>query len=183
MKSIILFPLTVIYKIYILICFVLLLVLLYPFLHFFLSKKDRFPSAFKLMKFYAKLFLICAGIILKINGRENIVEDQPYLICSVILLVRLRIAVTGMPVKVDDTSTAEYKRFSKAESVSFDGSSAAVPIVYDNQNYGVICFEVLKKNAYSNADIQFLKVYQTYSRLLFILSQLNLCLKAILQLT
>ena len=82
MKSIILFPLTVIYKIYILICFVLLLVLLYPFLHFFLSKKDRFPSAFKLMKFYAKLFLICAGIILKINGRENIVEDQPYLICS-----------------------------------------------------------------------------------------------------
>ena len=46
-----------------------------------------------------------------------------------------------MPVKIDDTSTAEYKRFSKAESVSFDGSFTAVPIVYDNQNYGVICFK------------------------------------------
>ena len=65
--------------------------------------------------------------------------------------------VTGMPVKIDDTSTDEYKRFSKAESVSFDGSFTAVPIVYDNQNYGVICFESLKKNAYSNADVQFLK--------------------------
>jgi len=65
--------------------------------------------------------------------------------------------VTGMPVKIDDTSTDEYKRFSKAESVSFDGSFTAVPIVYDNQNYGVICFEILKKNAYSNADVQFLK--------------------------
>jgi diguanylate cyclase (GGDEF)-like protein len=65
--------------------------------------------------------------------------------------------VTGMPVKIDDTSTNEYKRFSKVESVSFDGSFTAVPIVYDNQNYGVLCFESLKKNAYSNADVQFLK--------------------------
>ncbi len=65
--------------------------------------------------------------------------------------------VTGMPVKIDDTSAAEYKRFSKVESVSFDGSFVAIPIVYDNQNYGVLCFESLKKNAYSNSDIQFLK--------------------------
>jgi len=65
--------------------------------------------------------------------------------------------VTGMPVKIDDTSSGEYVRFSKVESVSFDGSFLAVPIVYDNQNYGVLCFESLKKNAYSNADIQFLK--------------------------
>ena len=65
--------------------------------------------------------------------------------------------VTGMPVKIDDTSTGEYVRFAKVESVSFDGSFLAIPIVYDNQNYGVLCFESLKKNAYSNADIQFLK--------------------------
>jgi diguanylate cyclase (GGDEF)-like protein len=64
---------------------------------------------------------------------------------------------TGMPVRIDDTSADEYKRFSKVESVSFDGSFTAVPIVYDNQNYGVLCFESLKKNAYSNADVQFLK--------------------------
>ena len=50
-----------------------------------------------------------------------------------------------MPVKIDDTSADEYKRFSKVESVSFDGSFTAVPIVYDNQNYGVLCFESLKE--------------------------------------
>ena len=65
--------------------------------------------------------------------------------------------VTGMPVKIDDTSAGEYKRFSKVESVSFDGSFIAIPVVYDNQNYGVLCFESLKKNAYSNQDVQFLK--------------------------
>ncbi len=65
--------------------------------------------------------------------------------------------VTGMPIKIDDTSTGEYIRFAKVESVSFDGSFLSIPIVYDNQNYGVLCFESLKKNAYSNADIQFLK--------------------------
>ncbi len=65
--------------------------------------------------------------------------------------------VTGTPVKIDDTSAGEYKRFSKVESVSFDGSFMAIPLIYDNQNYGVLCFESLKKNAYSNADVQFLK--------------------------
>ncbi len=65
--------------------------------------------------------------------------------------------VTGMPVKIDDTSSGEYVRFSKVESVSFDGSFLAIPIVYESQNYGVLCFESLKKNVYTNADIQFLK--------------------------
>jgi 1-acyl-sn-glycerol-3-phosphate acyltransferase len=34
------------------------------------------------MKFYGKMFLFCAGIFLKIKGRENIIEDKPFLICS-----------------------------------------------------------------------------------------------------
>ncbi len=65
--------------------------------------------------------------------------------------------VTGMPVKIDDTSTGGYIRFSKIEDVSFDGSFLAMPLVYSGQNYGVLCFESLKKNAYTNSDIQFLK--------------------------
>jgi diguanylate cyclase (GGDEF)-like protein len=65
--------------------------------------------------------------------------------------------VTGMPVKIDDTSSNEYVRFSKMEDVSFDGSFLAVPLIYNNQNYGVFCFESLKKHAYTNTDIQFLK--------------------------
>jgi diguanylate cyclase (GGDEF)-like protein len=65
--------------------------------------------------------------------------------------------VNGMPVKIDDTSGSGFIRFSKSEDVSFDGSFLAVPLVYDNQNYGVLCFESLKKNAFSNADVQFMK--------------------------
>ncbi|MEO8399979.1 MAG: GAF domain-containing protein [Ignavibacteriaceae bacterium] len=64
---------------------------------------------------------------------------------------------TGMPVKIDDTSAGEYIRFSKVEDVSFDGSFFAMPLVYSGQNYGVLCFESLKKNAYTNSDVQFLK--------------------------
>jgi diguanylate cyclase (GGDEF)-like protein len=64
---------------------------------------------------------------------------------------------TGIPVKIDDTSLAQYIRFSKVEDVSFDGSFIAIPLVHHKQNYGVLCFESLKKNAYTNADVQFLK--------------------------
>lgn len=65
--------------------------------------------------------------------------------------------ITGIPVKIDDTSTGEYKRFSKLEDVTFDGSFLAVPLLYGNQNYGAVCFESLRKNAYTNADVQFIK--------------------------
>ncbi len=65
--------------------------------------------------------------------------------------------ITGIPVKIDDTSVSDYKRFSRAEDVSFDGSFVAIPLIYNKQNYGVICVESLKKNAYSNQDVQFLK--------------------------
>ena len=65
--------------------------------------------------------------------------------------------VTGIPVKIDDTSAGNYKRYSRAEDVSFDGSFVAIPLIYNKQIYGVICFESLKKNAYSNQDVQFLK--------------------------
>lgn len=65
--------------------------------------------------------------------------------------------VTGIPVKIDDTSSGNYRRYSRSEDVSFDGSFVAIPLVYNKQNYGVICLESLKKNAYSNQDVQFLK--------------------------
>jgi diguanylate cyclase (GGDEF)-like protein len=68
-----------------------------------------------------------------------------------------RCILTGTPVKIDDTSAAEYKRFSKIEDVSFDGSFLAIPLVYQEQNFGVLCFESLKKNAYTKADAEFLK--------------------------
>ena len=65
--------------------------------------------------------------------------------------------LSGMPVKIDDTSNIEIPRFSKNEDVSFDGSFLTIPLIYDGQNYGVLCFESLKKNVYSNNEITYLK--------------------------
>lgn len=65
--------------------------------------------------------------------------------------------MSGMPIKIDDTSTGEYFRFTKKEDISFDGSFLAIPLVYDDQNYGVLCFESLKKNLYTTEDVQFMK--------------------------
>lgn len=65
--------------------------------------------------------------------------------------------LNSLPVKIDDTALDNYKRFSKSEDLTFDGSFLAVPLIYGNQNFGVLCFESLKKNAYSNNDVKFLK--------------------------
>ncbi|MFH1196351.1 MAG: GAF domain-containing protein [bacterium] len=65
--------------------------------------------------------------------------------------------LTSAPIKIDDTSSMELPRFSKSENISFDGSFLALPLMYDDQIYGVLCFESLKKNVYSNEDVKFLK--------------------------
>lgn len=66
--------------------------------------------------------------------------------------------ITGKPVKIDDTSLNKgFHRFTQNDNYSFDGSFLAVPLVFDGQNYGVLCFEALKKNAYTNDDVKFLQ--------------------------
>lgn len=65
--------------------------------------------------------------------------------------------ISGIPVKIDDTSADKYLRYSKAEDLSFDGSFLGIPLIYSGQIYGVLCFESLKKNAYNNADVKFLR--------------------------
>lgn len=64
--------------------------------------------------------------------------------------------LSGIPVKIDDTAADNYKRFSKSEDLTFDGSFLAVPLMYGNQNFGVLCFESLKKHVYTNSDIKFI---------------------------
>ena len=80
--DVILFPFRLLYKIYFALYFALSLVLFYPFFKLFLSKKEWFPLAFKLMKFYGRLWLFCTGISLKIKGKENIIKNQPFIICA-----------------------------------------------------------------------------------------------------
>ncbi|MEI7811405.1 MAG: GAF domain-containing protein [Ignavibacteria bacterium] len=65
--------------------------------------------------------------------------------------------LSGTPVRIDDTSASAFIRFSKFEDVSFDGSFLTIPLVYEGRNYGVLCFESLKKNAYTNGDVQFMQ--------------------------
>ena len=64
--------------------------------------------------------------------------------------------LSGIPVKIDDTASDSYKRFSKSEDLTFDGSFMAIPLMYGSQNFGVLCFESLKKNIYTNSDVKFL---------------------------
>lgn len=65
--------------------------------------------------------------------------------------------LSSIPVKIDDTASDSYKRYSKSEDLTFDGSFLAVPLIYGSQNFGVLCFESLKKGIYTNADVKFLK--------------------------
>ncbi len=65
--------------------------------------------------------------------------------------------MSSIPVKIDDTTQIDLPRFNKNEDVSFDGSFLAIPLIYDDQNYGVLCFESLKKNYYSNSEVTFVK--------------------------
>ncbi|MEJ5261785.1 MAG: GAF domain-containing protein [Ignavibacterium sp.] len=64
---------------------------------------------------------------------------------------------TGLAVKIDEMNSDNFKRFTKNEDLTLDGSFLAVPIVYSNQNFGVLCFETLKKSHYTNADVKFLQ--------------------------
>lgn len=64
---------------------------------------------------------------------------------------------TGLAVKIDEMNSDNFKRFTKNEDLTLDGSFLAIPIVYSNQNFGVLCFETLKKSHYTNADVKFLQ--------------------------
>ena len=64
---------------------------------------------------------------------------------------------SGAVIKVDDISQENRPRYSKNESISIDGSFLAIPLTYANQNYGVLCFESLRKRRYTDADVDFVK--------------------------
>lgn len=64
---------------------------------------------------------------------------------------------SGTPALVEDTSNDSYKRFNTNEEVSFEGSFLCVPLVYQSQVYGALCFESLRKNAYAEEDVRYVK--------------------------
>ncbi len=58
---------------------------------------------------------------------------------------------------IDDTAEKQVLRFSKSEELGFEGSFIAIPIVYKDTVYGVLCFESLMKKNFKKDDIQYLK--------------------------
>ena len=82
MTQILILPFRLLYKIYNLLYFILILILFYPIFKFLLAKEERFPTAFKAIRFFSQLWLYGVGVFVRVKGKENILKDQPFLICS-----------------------------------------------------------------------------------------------------
>lgn len=61
------------------------------------------------------------------------------------------------PVKIDDTSVIEIKRFTQNEEIRFDGSFLSIPLVFNRKVFGAFTFSDLKNKAFTNSDLDFLK--------------------------
>ncbi len=81
-KDIVKLPFRLLYKSYILLYFSLIMILYFPVFSFLLAKKKRFPTAFRFIKGFSRLWLWGCGIYIKVKGRENIILDKPFIICS-----------------------------------------------------------------------------------------------------
>lgn len=74
-------PLRFLYKIYFLLVFFTLAILLYPLFFFLLRSKKNVHRAFKLKQIWAKVLLVFTGIKVKIQGKENLL-NSPCVICA-----------------------------------------------------------------------------------------------------
>ena len=81
-KNIITFPFRFLYKIYVLLFFVLIMLLYFPIFSFLLAKKSRFPTAFRFIKGFSRLWLWGCGIFIRVKGQEHIIMNSPFIICS-----------------------------------------------------------------------------------------------------
>lgn len=81
-KDAITFPFRLVYKIYFFLFFVFILVMYYPLFRYFLAKKERFPAGFKVVRSFSRMWLLGSGIYVKALGKENIIMDKPFIICS-----------------------------------------------------------------------------------------------------
>ncbi len=93
----------------------------------------------------------------KINNRRSLKYIGENLEIELTNTLVGKAIINGVPVYKEDTSKGDIIRFSESEDVTFDGSFLAIPLTYDGQNYGVLCFESLKKGVYNTADIDFMK--------------------------
>ena len=74
-KEIIIFPFTVLYKIYDLVYFVSTLILFYPLFMYFLKKEERFPIGFKIVRVFVKQWLFFTGVVPKPYNAEEMSRE------------------------------------------------------------------------------------------------------------
>lgn len=73
-------PFRVLYKIYFLLYFVLSFILFYPLFKYLLADPQRFPKAFRLMRFYARLWHLFVLVPVHVKGNTHPLKKGPYLI-------------------------------------------------------------------------------------------------------
>ncbi|MCC6550831.1 MAG: GAF domain-containing protein [Ignavibacteriaceae bacterium] len=64
---------------------------------------------------------------------------------------------TGSQVRIGDLSAASMHRFNHEESIILDGSFLAVPIIYNSEVLGALCYENMKKNSFTQRDHDYLR--------------------------
>ncbi|GMU85614.1 MAG: hypothetical protein AMXMBFR48_08560 [Ignavibacteriales bacterium] len=64
---------------------------------------------------------------------------------------------TGSQVRIGDISAASMHRFYHDENIILDGSFMAVPIIYNTEVLGALCYENMKKNSFTQRDHDYLR--------------------------
>ncbi|NNC81982.1 MAG: 1-acyl-sn-glycerol-3-phosphate acyltransferase [Flavobacteriales bacterium] len=77
----VLWPLYLLYKVYMLVIFFVVWAVFYPFVHFKLKDRDRHPEAFRIKVLWCKVLAFFWGNYYVIHGRENLFFDGPCVVC------------------------------------------------------------------------------------------------------
>jgi signal transduction protein with GAF and PtsI domain len=68
-----------------------------------------------------------------------------------------KVVQTKFPLKVDDVEEKPIIRYRKDEKIGYTGSFIAVPLAFEDEIYGVMCFENSKKKFFNGGDVNILK--------------------------
>lgn len=75
-------PIGLLWKVLFLLHFVVTLIILYPFFYVCLMRKDWYPMAFKLKRFWAHLLIFPMGIFYSVDYRFKPVAGKTYVFCA-----------------------------------------------------------------------------------------------------
>lgn len=70
------------WKIYVILCFIVFLFLFYPIYFVFLRKEKHFRKGFRLLFYHTKILMVLTGIKVQLKNIEFIASNQPYVIVS-----------------------------------------------------------------------------------------------------